>query len=309
MIAVILILSLIASSLSLTPLQSKLSALLSSDCTTKNGINLSTLTSASDYTFALGSNSILHMNVCGNTNTKCPGSYDAPIFYNYGEAAGECYQLGQLFTAEWVDNSNTLILSNGDNCPNMKGTLFSSTIHFIAGNENRIVKAQNVNGCNFDITFETNLISNNYKKSDAFITNKQASCISGTGIDYSSLTVTDGNYYDYIGANVNITMNVCAVTKNCFGSVPSPVNIIYDVNPQMTSSNCVSLGGLDTAVWNGNVLSYTYGDSYCRGQPQYHYSSDVFFTCDKNADTPYISLVKTSDSCHYSVFFNTYLAC
>ena len=66
----------------LTTLQNKLSNLLSSNCATKNGIDLSSLTSVNDYTFALKNTSItFRMNVCSNTNTPCGGSASSPIYY------------------------------------------------------------------------------------------------------------------------------------------------------------------------------------------------------------------------------------
>ena len=293
MIFIFIFIALIEVSYSLTPLQTKLSALLQSNCVTKNGIDLSSLTSNTDYSYSFNNGkNTLQMNVCSDTNTQCVGSASSPIFYSFAPSSHGCFQLGQLNTAVW--NGNSVSYSNGDICvASTTGGKYTSTINFVAGATNEIIDVQN-NGCDYMITFATNLINNNPPSN---------SCVSGAGVNFSSLTITEGNDYFYIDGNVNITMNVCAnAAISCLGSTSSPIYYTFG----SSADACFQLGQLNTGVWNGNMVTYTGGD-LCKTSVTY--SSSITFNCDKTADTPFIYYVKTTEGCHYSVFLNTVLAC
>ena len=105
--------------------------------------------------------------------------------------------------------------------------------------------------------------------------------------------------------NVNLTRDVCANAYTyCEGSFSSP--LYFTIGTSHSEYACYSLGELNTAVWNGNMVSYTRGDLCKDNVP---YSSSIIFNCDKTAYTPFIYNVKITDVCHYSVFLNTVLAC
>ena len=155
---------------SLTQLQSKLSKLLSTSCSA-SGTDLSSLAATTDYSFSMpsatGSTNTLHMNVCANTNIPCSGSASSPIYYNFGSTANACFQLGQLSTAVWTDN--TVSYSMGDSCPaSTTAGKYTSAITFVCDSSNKGpgITASVVTQCNYAVTFSTSLMCGGSKPGD-----------------------------------------------------------------------------------------------------------------------------------------------
>ena len=278
--------------------QNSIATSLENLCILKAGnIDLSTLTqtypNGVDYSYSTPDYNY-YLNICANSLNN-PGkgkTASSPLIFC--NEATTCTQYGQLNTAIW--NDNYVEYSGGDACtiPNASpNATLSLRINFIPGlTQGEIVSISSFH-CMFSVVFSTNLIPMNQF------------CHDTNGIDYSPLT-SSSDYQFKLGGQL-FSMNICSKVSNpCASDMNSP--LVISSSP---SNTCISLGNLNTASWNSNMVSYSNGDICPASKSNSTYSSSITFLCNKAATTAYIYYVKTLsyDPCSYEVFVNSNLAC
>ncbi|RDD41852.1 Cation-independent mannose-6-phosphate receptor [Trichoplax sp. H2] len=280
-----------------------------------SSVDLSPLIKSTDNWEAVtigGQNGSYYINLCRPlnpiSNVRCP------------PGSGICLKklgtdpplsLGRPYQKPTIASDGTVILNyiNGSRCPSDSSKRLSAKIVFSCqqGTLGSPVIAELPHNCQYVFHWATSVVCNN------IVSNNSTCSVYDPALKFnftlSHLTLSDNNYVIKSGSNT-IELNVCSpVNGQTSSSTSGCANSGVCLH---TPSKNISLGlATSRSLTYSNsllILKYTNGE-VCASDNTRHYSSTIFFVCDRNEINSKPVLMKLMDKCSYQFDWNTHFAC